>query len=157
MPRIRSFGIPADDPERAIGFNQQVFGWQFEVIWEHDTPADREKTWRVATDSPGEPGIDGWMTRREYPSQPIGVGIEVASVEEFVARVGKSGGKVLVGVTPLPGFGCFSVCQDSEGNTFVLLEKIPVRPPAECSARTARRRRLGQLWRPKRFAARKWQ
>jgi predicted enzyme related to lactoylglutathione lyase len=38
MSRVNYFAIPADIPGRAIDFYHEVFGWQFEVGWEYDTP-----------------------------------------------------------------------------------------------------------------------
>jgi predicted enzyme related to lactoylglutathione lyase len=49
MPRVNHFAIPADVPDRAINFYRDVFGWQFKVGWEYDTPRGREKYWRVIT------------------------------------------------------------------------------------------------------------
>jgi predicted enzyme related to lactoylglutathione lyase len=103
MPRVNHFAIPADVPDRAIEFYQEVFGWQFELGWEYDTPKGREKYWRVTTDDDASAGINGGLTRREYPGQPISVGIEVPAVDASAALVEKYGGKVLVGKVGLPG------------------------------------------------------
>ena len=69
------------------------------------------------------PGIEGGLTRREFPGQPIGIGIEVEAMDEFLTRIEAHGGKVLVGKTALPNMVWFGVCQDSEGNTFVIYER----------------------------------
>jgi predicted enzyme related to lactoylglutathione lyase len=120
MNRVNYFAIPADAPERAMNFYQQVFGWQFRVGWEYDTPQGREKYWHVLT---GEgTGIDGGMTRREYPGQPISVAIEVAGVDACTNLVEKCGGKTLVPRVAIPGVAWFAVCQDSEGNTFAITQ-----------------------------------
>jgi uncharacterized protein len=125
MPRVNHFDIPADVPERAITFYQEVFGWRFEVGWEYDTPQGREKYWRVITDGGDSSGINGGLTRREYPGQPIGVGIEVPAVDACTDLVEKCGGKTLVGKVCLPGVAWFAVCQDSEGNTFSIFQPDP--------------------------------
>jgi uncharacterized protein len=120
MNRVTYFAIPADVPERAMSFYQRVFGWQFQVGWEYETPQGREKYWHVLT---GEgAGIDGGMTRREYPGQPISVGIEVAAVDACTNLVEKFGGKTLVPKVAIPGVAWFAVCQDSEGNTFAIMQ-----------------------------------
>ena len=95
MPRVNHFAIPADIPERAITFDEQVFGWRFEVGWEYDQ--GREKYWRVITGDGESGGIDGGLTRREYPGQPISVGIEVPAVDACTHLVETCGGKTLVG------------------------------------------------------------
>ena len=122
MPRVNHFGIPADDPQRALKFYHQVFGWEFQLGWEYDTPGGREQYWNVVTGSGDESGINGGLTRREFPGQPIGVGIQVPSVDEYTSRVEKHGGKVIVGRQQLPKVGWFALCQDSEGNTFVIFQ-----------------------------------
>jgi predicted enzyme related to lactoylglutathione lyase len=123
MPRINHFAIPAENPERAIQFYREVFGWRFEVGWEYDTPGGRETYWHVYTGDGA--GIDGGLTKREYPEQPISVGIEVPDVDEYAALIQRGGGKVLVGKTELPGVAWFAFCQDPEGNTFAIYQPVP--------------------------------
>jgi predicted enzyme related to lactoylglutathione lyase len=125
MPRLNHFAIPADAPARAIEFYEQVFGWRFEVAWEYDTPQGREKYWRVLTGDGSPAGIDGGLTRREYPGQPIGVGVEVPSVDACLDAVERCGGKVVVRKVAIPGVAWFGLCQDSEGNTFSIYEPDP--------------------------------
>jgi predicted enzyme related to lactoylglutathione lyase len=125
MPRVSHFAIPADVPERAINFYREVFGWQFEVGWEYDTPQGREKYWHVATGDGIAAGINGGLTRREYPGQPISVGIEVAAVDTVTALIENCGGKTLVSKVALPGVAWFAVCQDSEGNSFAIYQPDP--------------------------------
>ena len=128
MPRVNHFDIPADVPDRAIEFYQNVFGWQFELGWEYDTPRGREKYWRVISDDSASAGINGGLTRREYPGQPIGVGVEVPAVDASAALIEKYGGKVLVGKVGLTSVAWFAVCQDSEGNTFAFFQPDPAVP-----------------------------
>ena len=59
MPRPIHFEIPADQPERAIAFYQQVFGWRFQK-WEGPMPY-----WLVQTGGEG-PGIDGGLLARQH-------------------------------------------------------------------------------------------
>jgi predicted enzyme related to lactoylglutathione lyase len=125
MPRVSHFDIPADVPDRAIDFYRSVFGWRFEPGWEYDTPQGREKYWRVITGDGVSSGIDGGLTRREYPGQPISVGIEVPEVDACTTLVEKSGGKILVSKIALPGLAWYAVCQDSEGNTFAIYQPDP--------------------------------
>ena len=123
MPRVSYFAVPADNPERAMKFYRQVFGWNFELGWEYDTPKGREGYWHIKTEHRDESGINGGLTRREYPGQPIGIGVEVTGIDEMLARIGESGGKILVGKNALPNAGLWlAVCQDSEGNTFAMFE-----------------------------------
>ena len=122
MPRINHFAIPADAPDRAIAFYQNVFGWRFEVGWEYATPQGKEKYWHVITGDCGSAGIDGGLTRREYPGQPISVAVEVPDVSVCTSLVEQCGGKTIVGKVALPGAAWFALCQDSEGNTFAVVQ-----------------------------------
>jgi len=101
---VKHFAIPADVPDRAINFYHEVFGWQFEVGWEYDTPQGREKYWHVITGDGASTGINGGLTRREYPGQPISVGIEVPAVDSCTGLVEKCGGK------NASGQGCSAWC-----------------------------------------------
>jgi predicted enzyme related to lactoylglutathione lyase len=79
----------------------------------------------VITGDGASPGINGGLTRREYPGQPISVGIEVPAVDACTTLVEKAGGKILVPKVALPGVAWFAVCQDSEGNTFAIFQPDP--------------------------------
>ena len=85
----------------------------------------REKYWRVNTGDSASTGIDGGLTRREYPCQPISIGIDVPAVDACTDLVEKCGGKTLVSRVGLPGVAWFAVCQDSEGNTFAIFQPGP--------------------------------
>jgi predicted enzyme related to lactoylglutathione lyase len=121
MSKVNYFAIPADVPDRAISFYQAVFGWRFEIGWEYDTPKGRDKYWHVIT----RDGVNGGLTRREYPGQPISLGIEVPTVDGCTDLVEKSGGKTVVPKVAIPGVAWFAVCQDSEGNTFSIFQPDP--------------------------------
>jgi hypothetical protein len=51
------------------------------------------------------------------------VGIQVSEIENFFRRIEQSGGRVIIHKTALPNIGWFGVCQDTEGNTFVISER----------------------------------
>src|ERR1035438_3891961 len=109
MSRVNYFAIPADVPARAIDFYHEVFGWQFEMGWECDTPQGREKYWRVSTGDSASTGVTGGLTRREYPRQPISIGIEVPAVDACTDLVDKCGGKTLVRRVGLTGVAWLAV------------------------------------------------
>jgi len=117
MPRIIHFDISADDPERAIRFYREVFGWQIEK-W--NGPFDY---WLIKTGDPDEPGIDGGLARREQPSDAITNIIGVTSVEEVVTRIVASGGRVVQPKRVIPGVGYLATCQDTEGNVFAVMQR----------------------------------
>ena len=55
MPRVIHFEIPADDPERAVAFYQNVFGWKWQK-WEGPEPY-----WLATTGEDSEPGAAGYV------------------------------------------------------------------------------------------------
>jgi predicted enzyme related to lactoylglutathione lyase len=115
MSRVVHFEIPADDPDRAVTFYSQVFGWNFNK-WQG--PNDY---WLVKTGS-GQPGIDGGLLRRPYPGAGTVNTVDVNSVDRVAQEVQDAGGKVVVPKMPIPGVGYLAYCQDTEGNTFGIMQ-----------------------------------
>ena len=116
MPRVSHFEISADDPERATKFYALTFGWKIK------RSVGRTDCWLVITGDAAEPGIEGVLAKRERHSNTITNTIEVPSVYDFAHRVQANGGKVLRHEMAIPGVGCFILCQDTEGNTFGMME-----------------------------------
>ncbi|MDM7911829.1 MAG: VOC family protein [Methanotrichaceae archaeon] len=115
MPRVIHFDISADQPERAVKFYTEVFGWKIQK-WEG--PMDY---WLIYT---GEgPGIDGGLSKRMSPSDTTINTIGVPSIDEYTAKIEKSGGKVVMPKTAIAGIGWFASCKDTEGNTFGIMEE----------------------------------
>jgi predicted enzyme related to lactoylglutathione lyase len=51
--------------------------------------------------------------------------IGVSSVNEYMQKVEKLGGEVVMGKHPVPGMGYFAVCLDTENNAFGIWETDP--------------------------------
>ena len=113
MSNIVWFEVPADNVERAKSFYGGLFGWKVEKMpgamdyWHFDTGG--------SDDTP-----DGGVMKRQPGQQGITNYIGVPSVDEFVAKVQKLGGKVRMPKTAVPQMGYFAICQDTENNTFGL-------------------------------------
>jgi predicted enzyme related to lactoylglutathione lyase len=116
IPRVIHFEINVDQPERAIRFYTDVFGWK---IWKWEGPEDY---WLITTGE-GQPGIDGALMKRMNPSATTVNTIEVPSVDDFVAKITANGGKVVAPKVAIPGVGYFAHCQDTEGNTFGIIQE----------------------------------
>ena len=119
MSRVVHFELPADDPERAIAFYENAFGWKFNK-WEGPM-----EYWLISTGPESEPGIDGGLARRSDPATGTENTIDVASVDEAVTRIEANGGKVLRPKSAVPGVGWLAYCQDTEGNTFGIMQDDP--------------------------------
>jgi predicted enzyme related to lactoylglutathione lyase len=120
MPRVVHFEINADNPDRAVKFYENVFGW---IIEKWEGPMDY---WLISTGK-DEPGIDGAIMRRDKPlSGKNGLiaylcTISVTAVDEYIKKIEQAGGKVVQPKTAIPGFGYYANCQDTEGNLFGIM------------------------------------
>lgn len=117
MPTIAHFDISADNPERAKKFYENLFDWKIELL-----PGPMPYYLIETADLNGEKGVGGGMAKRDKPEQKITNFIGVSSVDEYIAKVEKLGGKVIEPKTAIPGRGYLAVCLDTEGNTFGLWE-----------------------------------
>jgi hypothetical protein len=116
MPRIVHFEIPVDDPDRAIQFYTNIFGWE---IKKWDGPMDY---WMVMTGSPDEPGIDGGMFKREEPMGHINT-VEVEVLSEYIEKITAHGGKAVGPQMTIPGVGYIAYFTDTEGGVFGVFQK----------------------------------
>ena len=116
MSTITHFMVPADDIGRAKNFYTNLFGWKIEKL-----PGPMEY-YEINTSSGDEKGINGGMAKKENPQQPITNYIDVSSMDEYLAKVEKLGGKVILPKTAVPNIGYTAVCLDTENNTFGLWE-----------------------------------
>jgi hypothetical protein len=128
MPRPIHFEIPVDDPERAIGFYGEVFGWQFNK-WDGPMPY-----WLVQTGT--EPtGINRGLHPRAFSGQgPVNT-IDVPSCDAFLTRIEAAGGTEAVAKMAIPGMGWLAYCTDPEGNLFGIIQMDRPRPDASGPAR----------------------
>jgi len=110
------FDLGVDEPERAIKFYTDVFGWKIEK-W--NGPFDY---WLIMTGDPSEPGIDGGMAKRDDPSVKTTNIIDVPSVDEYAAKVTAGGGKITRPKQAIPGVGYLVSCEDTEGNAFAIMQ-----------------------------------
>ena len=124
MPRVSHFEIHADDPERAIRFYSDLFGWEFQK-WDGPMPY-----WLIKTGPDSEPGINGGLVKRMGPGpadgQPVNAYVcttGVASVDESVATALASGGTVALPKMPVPGVGWLAYVKDPEGNILGMMQR----------------------------------
>ena|SRR2546421_8650081 len=119
MPRPMHFEISADDPERALAFYKQVFGWQASK-W--DGPIDY---WLITTGDDSEKGINGGLMRRLDPADSTANIIGVPSVDEYTEKTTAAGGSLVMPKMAIPGIGHLAYCKDPEGNVFGIMESDP--------------------------------
>ncbi len=118
MPRVIHFEISADEPARALRFYSDVFGWDARK-W-----GGPDDYWLVTTGEEGQMGIDGGLYKRHQGmsfTSHVNT-IDVPSVDEFIARITSHGGKAVTSKMHIPGVGYFAYCEDTEGNTFGIMQ-----------------------------------
>jgi predicted enzyme related to lactoylglutathione lyase len=120
MPRPVHFEIHAGEPERAVAFYTQVFGWRFERWGE-------VPYWVISTGEGN--GIDGGLVPRVGPapeeSAPVHGyvnTIAVTDVDATLAAVTEAGGSLALPKKPVPGVGWLAYAKDTEGNIFGVLQ-----------------------------------
>jgi predicted enzyme related to lactoylglutathione lyase len=123
MSKVIHFELSMDDPERAIKFYSDVFGWQSSK-W--GGPMDY---WLVTTGPKEEAGIDGALMLRSETDDRLKksarITIGVDSVDEALKKIEDSGGKILMPKTPVPGVGYSASFEDPEGNIVALMQEDP--------------------------------
>ena len=124
MNRVVHFEIHAENPESAIQFYQEVFGWKFQS-W-----GGPVEYWMIDTGDHEAPGINGGLVRRRGTIDGETViayvcTIEVESIDQTVKAVGKNGGQVVLPKMPIPGVGWLVYCKDNQGNIFGMMQNDP--------------------------------
>jgi predicted enzyme related to lactoylglutathione lyase len=121
------FEIPADNVAKMKDFYKAVFDWK--AI---DVPGqDMEYTifHTVPTDEKGmlkEPGVNGGLYKRKDAAQvPVNY-IQVESIEDYLDKAVKNGGKVLMPKMNVPGMGFVAWIADPEGNPVGLIQPTRV-------------------------------
>ena len=116
MDKVVHFEVPFDDGQRATTFYREAFGWQldpmpqFQYVMTRTSEIDENGR-------PAEPGaINGGMLKRQGPITGPVITIDVADLDEALARVEKLGGKVAIGRQPVGDMGFSAYFHDTEGN-----------------------------------------
>jgi len=122
--RVVHFDIPIDDSGRASAFYHDVFGWTVEK-W---GPVDY---WTMTTGEQGGPGAEGALTPRAQAPEGVVVYVDVADIDEAMARVRQAGGSVAKDKQPIPGTGWSAHVRDSEGNLIGLFQSDETVPMPE--------------------------
>ena len=119
MGRVVHFEITADDPERAVRFYSQVFGW-FVEKWQGP-----EDYWSCSTGEETEPGINGAIMRRPATFGGTIDTMDVDDIDKAIERVKEAGGELVQERHTIPYVGYHAYCTDTEGNVFGLMQADP--------------------------------
>jgi uncharacterized protein len=117
MPRVIHFEISADQPERAIQFYSEVFGWTFNK-WTND----QADYWLVKT---GEgPGIDGGLFRPMGPMIGHVNTVDVPDIDAYIQKVKDAGGEIVFDKHEIPGVGFHAYAKDTEGSIIGMIQMV---------------------------------
>jgi hypothetical protein len=131
MNRIIHFEIHAGNPDRAVKFYRDVFGWEIhEWVIPGIRMIDENRYWLVTTGPETESGINGGIVFRRSPEPVDGQAVNafictigVADLDESVDKVRKAGGIIELDRMPVQGIGWWASCKDTEGNLFGMMQE----------------------------------
>ncbi|SEP30246.1 VOC family protein [Trujillonella endophytica] len=120
--RVVHFEIPVDDGERARTFYARAFGWQVQPMpgmgytLLSTGPSDEQ--------GPTEAGFvnGGMLARADSVAPGPVIVVDVASIDDALARIGELGGSTVSGRTPVGEIGFAAYVRDPEGNVVGLWE-----------------------------------
>lgn len=123
MPRPVHFEIHANDPDRAIAFYREIFGWTF-TKW--DGPWSY---WLI--DTGAGMGINGGLISRQGPQPVEGqavnafvITVDVPSCDRAIVRAEELGGSLALEKMEIPGMGWLAYVKDPEGNILGVMEGL---------------------------------
>jgi len=120
MPRPIHFEIPAENPERLTQFYQTVLGWTFQKWEGGDMPY-----WLITTGPDSERGINGGMMPRQSPQQPCVNTVDVANLDETLAKAVANGAQIALPRMAVPGMGWLAYISDPEGHMLGMMQMDP--------------------------------
>ena len=125
MDKVVHFEIPFDDENRAQKFYKDIFGWQINKFPEMDYFIIHTVETDPNTMVPKEPGaINGGMLKRDPTGPNPVIVIDVNSVDDYLERIEKAGGKVVMPKFSIGKFGFYARVADTEGNVIGLWQTI---------------------------------
>jgi hypothetical protein len=122
MPVVEHFEIPVDNIKRAQKFYEDVFGWQTHKWVDRNDP--NLDYWGFETyDKEGNRGSTGGIMKRQGSDHTVINYVEVSSINEYIPKIVKNGGKIIEPRTDVDGQGTYTmIFLDSENNMFGLVE-----------------------------------
>ncbi len=125
---IVHFEIPAENVEKLKKFYSGVFGWKIEKAG--GEMGGGMEYWLIGTvpvDEQGRlvrPGVNGGMYKKtDKTMKPVNY-INVESADEYIARIKKLGGKIIVPKQEVTQVGWTAIAEDPEGNLFAILQPM---------------------------------
>ncbi len=117
MDKVVHFEIPAENTERANKFYSEIFGWKIKGV---NMGAPYNIVHTVEVDEkmmPKESGaINGGIFKKTEPLNAPIVIIAVSDVDEYLKKIGASGGQIAREKRAVGDMGFVAYIKDTEGN-----------------------------------------
>lgn len=118
------FEIPAENVKKLTEFYSKLFGWRIERM---PGPTEYFGIETVPINAKGElarPGVNGGIMKRQSAEhKPVNY-IAVESVDEYMNKIEKLGGRITVPKMEVPGIGWWALALDPDGNQFAIMQTI---------------------------------
>jgi len=122
MSRVIHFEIHASDPQKLIAFYSGLFGWTFRKY-------EPMEYWGVDTGDEKSIGINGGLLPRRGAPPVDGQAVnsfmctvEVAPIDDAIAKALSLGGKIAVPKMAIPGVGFVAYVKDPDGNILGMIQ-----------------------------------
>ena len=120
---ITHFEIYSESPSPLVDFYREIFGWQIEKVPGVDY-------WRIQTGAAEGPALHGGLTSRAIPDlNGWMLFVNVASLDDIVARVQALGGSIIRPKTAVPRTAWVTIVADPANNIFGVWEADPTAFP----------------------------
>ncbi len=126
MDKVVHFEIPADDLARAQKFYRDVFSWEI-----NKAPMPGVEYYMVTTVATGEDmkpkeagAINGGLMKRNFPKEAPVIVINVSSLDDYLKKIEKAGGKIVLPKQTVGDFGLYARITDTEGNIIGIWQNL---------------------------------
>lgn len=128
MNRPVHFEIASSNPQKALEFYKNVFGWEASKFGEIDY-------WLITTGKDEEIGINGAITQKEggeIPEEINGselainttITMDVSDIDETIEKIKVNGGKVMTDKMEIPNIGINIYFLDPDGNLMGAMQSV---------------------------------
>jgi predicted enzyme related to lactoylglutathione lyase len=119
MNRPVHFELGVENPQRALKFYREVFGWKTEI------GEQEQQYWLLISENSAEPRVIGGLMTHTGKMPRVVNTIGVESLDETCLKVVAGGGKIVMEKTAIPGIGWQAYCVDTEGIYFGIHQRDP--------------------------------
>jgi predicted enzyme related to lactoylglutathione lyase len=119
MNRFTHFELATDDIEKTATFYREIFGWG---IYKWEGPVDY---WLVDTGDASTPGINGGLMPASGEFKGTINTIEVADIDDAIAKIKANGGEIVLDKATIPGVGYQAYFKDNMGIIVGLHQGFP--------------------------------